>query len=369
MSVESLISALRAARYQVVALTDDGSDRLLVDAPKGALTPSLREALTAHKLELIIALKAQALKKSHEDAETKATGNQTAAEVSKTPSSGNVSVSRDASKGILEEQLFSLPQQFQPADAEVKNLLAGRSYDVQVIEASDTATRQVIAAELLAAFASRHTEQHERARQAFLDHGYFDEATRDLRTADSPAERAAAARKLGSVRSRLATAHLIAALFDSAPEVRRAAVEALGQIGDPSAVVPLNALLARETSRQVPESTVRQAIESIATVEPLAADTSTTFVAESPANSGAENAGPINVLPAFVTGCRSCGRDASWIRRFRERRSTLAAERTSLTQGRGRTRTSPARSRSRTQRSGGSSPRKGRTGSQVASGC
>ena len=61
----------------------------------------------------------------------------------------------------------------------------------------------------------------------------------------------------------------MAALFDTAPEVRRSAVEALGEIGDPAAVAPLNDLVARETSRQVPPAMVRQAIDSITRLEPV----------------------------------------------------------------------------------------------------
>ena len=140
------------------------------------------------------------------------------------------------------------------AGPEVRNLLAGRAYDSRVIESPDKATRQVIAAELLAALFRQDSEEQERARQIFLDHGYFDEATRSLKTAESPADRAAAARKLGMVGSQLATAHLIAAVFDRAPEVRRAGAEALIQIGDPGvATAPLNALLMGETTRDVPE--------------------------------------------------------------------------------------------------------------------
>ena len=58
MSVDFLIQ-LCAHHGIKLALSADGSNRLLVDAPKGALTSSLREALTAHKSELIAALKTQ----------------------------------------------------------------------------------------------------------------------------------------------------------------------------------------------------------------------------------------------------------------------------------------------------------------------
>src|SRR5438128_2725669 len=95
----------------------------------------------------------------------------------------------------------------------------------------------------------------------------FDEATRDLLTGDSAATRALAARKLEVFGNSLATPHLITALSDSAPEVRRAAVEVLGHLGDAAAIDPLNALLRRETSEQVPETAIQHAIYSIAMLE------------------------------------------------------------------------------------------------------
>src|SRR5438552_6224145 len=153
-----------------------------------------------------------------------------------------------------EQDLSSVYFQLYLAGLEVRNLLAGRTYDSRVIDSPNKTTRWAIAAELLAALFSQDFEEQERARQIFLDHGYFDEATRGLKTAESPADRAAAARKLGMVGSHLATAHLIAALFDEAPEVRRAAAEALIQIGDPwVATAPLNAILIDEVTRDLPE--------------------------------------------------------------------------------------------------------------------
>ena len=56
MSVDFLFQ-LCAQHGIKLTLASDGSDRLLVDTPKGSLTPSLREALTANKPELIAALK------------------------------------------------------------------------------------------------------------------------------------------------------------------------------------------------------------------------------------------------------------------------------------------------------------------------
>lgn len=145
-------------------------------------------------------------------------------------------------------------QQIKAGLSAVKEFLSGRSGDANVAAPEDKETRDVVAAELLNAMSgpgagealtaqqekSLGVEQHaetsseqeqERARQLFLDHGYFDEAVHNLRTASSPAERAVAARSLGLVGNQRATAHLIAAMFDDDAEVRSAAEDALGQIG------------------------------------------------------------------------------------------------------------------------------------------
>ncbi|HKC62139.1 MAG TPA: HEAT repeat domain-containing protein, partial [Pyrinomonadaceae bacterium] len=111
-------------------------------------------------------------------------------------------------------------------DLEVKNVLSGESYDESIIGASDAGTRQLVATELLSALAARNLDRRERAREVFIKHGYLDEATKNLRTADAPAERAAAARTLGFVKDKSTTPHLVAALEDEAPVVRRASVEA-----------------------------------------------------------------------------------------------------------------------------------------------
>ena len=145
---------------------------------------------------------------------------------------------------------------------EVKRVLSGQDYDQSVIADGDAATRKLVAAELLSALASRNGARHDRAREVFINHGYFEDATRDLRIADSPADRAAAARRLSFVRDREATPHLAAALQDSAPEVRRAAVEALLDQGDPGAVAPLNELMRVESDRNVPNTLIRRAIDA-----------------------------------------------------------------------------------------------------------
>ena len=167
----------------------------------------------------------------------------------------------------------------------LRDFLAGRSSEAKAAEVGDKATRQVVAEELLSAMSSTnneephgqdqdvsasdvearalsnsqgisleqdqpkraHQDEQERARQLFMDHGYFDEAVQDLRAADSPQERAAAARALGLVGSKRGTAHLIAAMFDDDSEVRSAAEEALAQMSGPAvSSAPLHDLPVRD---------------------------------------------------------------------------------------------------------------------------
>lgn len=159
----------------------------------------------------------------------------------------------------------SVNQQVKAGLSAIKDFLAGRSAETKVAATEDKATREVVAAELLATLSGRNAgdsetpatesanesqpqkgeaesaqqeEERERARGLFFEHGYFDEAVHNLRAADSASERAAAARVLGVVGSQRGTAHLIAAMFDDDSEVRSAAEEALTQIGEPAAVAP-----------------------------------------------------------------------------------------------------------------------------------
>jgi len=148
---------------------------------------------------------------------------------------------------------------------EAKKVFSGDAYDESLIGSDDKETRRLVGAELLSALVGRNPERRERARAAFMKHGYFDDATRDLRVAESDNERAAAARRLSFVHDREATPHLIGALGDSSPDVRRASVEALMDLRDPAAIGPLNALMQSETDRKVPRPLIKHAIDACAT--------------------------------------------------------------------------------------------------------
>jgi hypothetical protein len=151
---------------------------------------------------------------------------------------------------------------------EIKNVMAGSDYDEGVIGSDDRDTRKLVGAELLAALVGRNAPRRQRARAAFMKHGYFDDATHDLRIAESSNERAAAARRLSFVHEREATPHLIGALDDPSPDVRRAAVEALMDLRDPEAIGPLNSLMQTENDRKVPRTLIKHAIDACATSGP-----------------------------------------------------------------------------------------------------
>ncbi|HEY9404459.1 MAG TPA: HEAT repeat domain-containing protein, partial [Pyrinomonadaceae bacterium] len=156
------------------------------------------------------------------------------------------------------------PVAFDPEriEDEIKKLIAGESYDENIINATDKGTRQLVSAELMSSIAGRNAARQGHARTAFFKHGYFEEATRALQSAEAPGERAAAARTLGILGDRSATQHLTAALEDPSADVRRTSVEALAELRDPSAIDALEALRWRETSRQVPRTLIQRAIEA-----------------------------------------------------------------------------------------------------------
>ena len=147
---------------------------------------------------------------------------------------------------------------------ETRHLLEGEEYDRAVVGSRDSMARQMVAAELLSALAGRNALRRERASAAFVEHGYFEETSRDLREADAPAERSAAARAFAHLGDRKATPLLVAALADPVTDVRRAAVEALGALRDPSAVEALEALLERERTERnrIPPRVIRNAVDS-----------------------------------------------------------------------------------------------------------
>jgi HEAT repeat protein len=154
---------------------------------------------------------------------------------------------------------------FDRVNFEVENLLSGREYDLNVINSSDPAARLAVSQALLTALAPREENQQEAAaRRAFMQNGYFDELTKELMSATSPEQRASAAEKLAIVCEPVSTKHLIAALHDESACVRRSAVIALRQIGQPEAIPALNALLLRETDNEVPQSLIRECINAIA---------------------------------------------------------------------------------------------------------
>ena len=56
MTASSLLSQLRELGVEIKVSADD---RLVIDAPRGAITPELRSALASHKPELLQILKAE----------------------------------------------------------------------------------------------------------------------------------------------------------------------------------------------------------------------------------------------------------------------------------------------------------------------
>ena len=56
MTARNLLSELREKGVEVKT---SGDDRLVIDAPKGAITPELRSALAANKVELLEILKSE----------------------------------------------------------------------------------------------------------------------------------------------------------------------------------------------------------------------------------------------------------------------------------------------------------------------
>jgi hypothetical protein len=165
MTVNSLMQTCEALGIKL-GLKGDGSDRLVVDAPKGALTPTLRDELAARKPQLIAFLKTRNLSTSQTKASTSLD-----AEVTKGRAPASHTNVPEARPLIHEQPLSITSTEFELMEGEVKKLLAGRDYDANVIDAHDPATRQIIAAQLLAALGGGNRDQQETARRAFMGHG------------------------------------------------------------------------------------------------------------------------------------------------------------------------------------------------------
>lgn len=238
---------------------------LLVSRSRASAGEEAAERVETRKLETI---KEKPASKTGAALAGGAAGAATAAALAKESSAKAAPVTQPVEKEEVKEIEPVVPAAgMEQVSTEVKGLLEGKGYDEAVVGSSNPETRQIVSTELMAALASRNPERRQRAREAFTKHGFFDEATQRLRTGASPAERISAARALGLTQDHAATAHLTTALEDDDPEVRRAAVNALAELRDPSAIGPLNALLEREKNRKVPHSLIRRAIESSATID------------------------------------------------------------------------------------------------------
>src|ERR1051325_357351 len=126
-------------------------------------------------------------------------------------------------------------------------------------------------------------------------------AIRDLRLATSVAQRVRAVQSLVSIRSQVAAGYLIDALSDNSPEVRAAAVEALAELENPSALGPLRALLEHETSPEVSRSAISNAMGRIESAIAVTPAVSQTYTARPPAPkvNATSNTAPTNVEGAL----------------------------------------------------------------------
>ena len=195
MSVDSIMQTCAELGIKLTLKGDD-NDRLQVDAPKGALTAPIREALAAHKTGIVAALK---LKQISRQAQRRTFSEDPDETVTRTPARTTPNFP-EAAPLILEQSLTNPPAQFDRTEVEVNKLLSGSAYDTSVVDSRDPATRQVVSAQLLAALAGRNSAQQNRARLGFLNHGFFNDATTQLRAASvSPRFRASSSAAFLSV--------------------------------------------------------------------------------------------------------------------------------------------------------------------------
>jgi hypothetical protein len=154
MSAESIMQTCAELGIKL-ALKGDASDRLQVDAPKGALTAPIREALAANKSDIVAALKSKQNSQQSQAQDVLQDADET---VTRTAASTTAS-SPEVRPLILEQPLTNPPAQFDPTEIEVNKLLSGVDYDASVVDSRDPATRQNVSAQLLAALAGRSSAQ------------------------------------------------------------------------------------------------------------------------------------------------------------------------------------------------------------------
>src|SRR5215216_6042494 len=131
MTTEALMQTCAELGIKL-SLREDDDSRLLVDAPKGALTASLRDALAAHKPDLIAAIK-------------KSTARASQAHETATPIPARISPnSPEATPLILEQSLTNPPLQSRQTEVEVSKLLSGSDFDESVVNSSDVVSRQTV---------------------------------------------------------------------------------------------------------------------------------------------------------------------------------------------------------------------------------
>ena len=149
MKLESLMQQCEELGIKL-ALKGDDNDRLQVDAPKGALSAPLREALSANKANIITALK---LKAANQQSKVNAESD-SAATIPHIPARTSSNLA-EASPLISEQHPTNSSSRSNQAEVEVDRLLSGSDYDINVIASKDPATRQTVAARLLESLANQ----------------------------------------------------------------------------------------------------------------------------------------------------------------------------------------------------------------------
>lgn len=151
--------------------------------------------------------------------------------------------------------MSSADPQFERACGDVPDVISDRAI-AQGAPSTYHDLRWPVAEKIMETLSESDKREQERPEELFLDANFPYDAIRDLRSSDSALKRVAAARTLGVVGNPLTTTHLIAALFDQAPEVRCAAAEALDELGDPDvAIGSLKSFLGADGGPRVPEET------------------------------------------------------------------------------------------------------------------